>query len=67
MSLFMTRIADASKVTKDDLLDRSKSQLIAVRYRKLKGAQTRRHTFEAELYAVILGVQWYGSFITTAT
>ena len=38
VSLFRVHIADASTVTKDDLLDRSKSQLIAVRYRKLTGA-----------------------------
>ena len=25
------------------------------------------HTFEAELYAMVLGVQFFGSFITTAT
>ena len=67
VSLFRVLIADASTVTKEHLLDRTKSQLIAVRYRKLTGAQTRWHTFEAELYAMVLGVKFFGSFITTAT
>ena len=42
-------------------------QLVAVRYRKLTDVQQRWHTFETELYAIVLGVQFFRSFITTAT
>ena len=65
VSLFRVNKADASTVTKADLLDHNTSQLIAVRYRKLTDPQTRWHTFETELYAMVLGVKFFGSFITT--
>ena len=67
VSLFRVHRSDASTVTKEDLLNPTLSQLIAVRYRKLTDTQRRWHTFESELYAMVLGVKWYGSFITTAT
>ena len=43
-------------VTKTDLEDPAMRQLVAVRYRKLTDVQQRWHTFETELYAIVLGV-----------
>ena len=67
VALFRVRRPDASMVTKTDLEDPAMRQLVAVRYRKLTDVQQRWHTFETELYAIVLGVQFFGSFITTAT
>ena len=66
-SLFRVKIGDAKAVSKSDLLDRNKSQLIGVCYKKLTGSQPTWHTFESELYAIVLGCKKFGSFITTAT
>ena len=67
VALFRVNRADASMVTKADLQDPTMRQLVAVRHRKLTDVQRRWHTFETELYAIVLGVQFFGSFITTAT
>ena len=67
VALFRVRRPDASTVTKADLEDPALRQLVAIRYRKLTDAQMRWLTFETELYAMVLGVKFFGSFITTAT
>ena len=67
VSLFRVKVSDASTVTKADLLDASKSQLIAVCYKKLHKSALNWHTFEAELHAIVLGCSKFGNFITTAT
>ena len=67
VSLFRVKVADAKSVTKADLLNRDKAQLIGVAYKRLSGSQTSWHTFESELYAIVLGCKKFGSFITTAT
>ena len=55
VSLFKVNKPDASLVTKSDLLDKSVSQLIGTAYKKLSDNQQRWHTFETELYAIVLG------------
>ena len=67
VSLFRVKAADAKTVVKADLLDRNKAQLIGVAHKRLTGSQTSWHTFETELYAIVLGCKKFGSFITTAT
>ena len=67
VALFRVRRPDASTVTKADLEDPALRQLVAIRYRKLTDVQMRWLTFETELYAMVLGVKFFGSFITTAT
>ena len=67
VSLFVVNVADASMVTKAHLQDPNISQLIAVRYKKLTGAKKNWHTFETELWALCLGCEQFGKFITTAT
>ena len=67
VSLFRVKKSDAKAVTKSDLLNRDTSQLIGVVYKKLSGSQTSWHTFESELFAIVLGCKKFGSFITTAT
>ena len=67
VALFRVHRSDASLVTTADMHDASMRQLIAIRYRKLTDAQRRWHTFETELYAIVLGVRFFGAFITTAT
>ena len=67
VSLFRVLKPDATTVTKDDLLDPTVSQLVGVCYKKLNTSQLQWHTFETELYAMVLGCKKFGSFITTAT
>ena len=67
VSLFRVLKADASTVSKADLLDPSLSRLVAVTHRKLNATQCKWLTFKAELHAIVLGCAKFGGFITTAT
>lgn len=67
VSLFRVNRSDAANVSKADLLDGGKSQLIAVTYKKLNKAAVKWHTFESELYGIVLGCKKFGNYITTAT
>ena len=67
VTLFRVNKPNAADITKDDLTDPSKSQIIGITYKKLNKAQLKWLTFEAELYAIVLGCTKFGSFITTAT
>ena len=67
VSIFRVLKDDAATVTKDDLLDPARSQLIGVAYKKLSHNQLKWHTFESELYAIVLGCKKFGKFITAAT
>ena len=67
VSLFRVKMSDVSTVTKTDLLDASKSQLIAMCYKKLHKSALNWHTVEAELHVIVLGCSNFGNFIASAT
>ena len=67
VSLFRVLKPDAATVTKDDLLDPKLSRRVGVCYKTLNEGQLKWHTFESELYAIVLGCKKFGSFITVAT
>jgi len=67
VTLFRVKKSDASLVTKDDLKNPEISQIIGIAYKKLSNSQRKWHTFETELYALVLGCTKFGNFITTAT
>ena len=67
VSLFRVQQADATPVTAEDLKDNTITRLVGVTCKKLDERKTRWHTFETELYAIVLVVEIFGAFITTAT
>ena len=67
VTLFRVKRADAAQVTKTDLQDPTVTQIVGVAYKKLTHNQLAWHTFESELYAIVVGVKKFGKFITTAT
>ena len=67
VTLFRVNKSDAATVTKDDLADPTVAQIIGISYKKLTKAQLKWLTFEAELYAIVIGCTKFGSYITTAT
>ena len=58
---------DLASGPENDLKDRNISQLVAVKYKKLDKHQRKWHTYEAELYGLVLVVKYFGSLITAAT
>ena len=66
-SLFLVRKADARQVTDSDLKDRSVSQLVATKTKKLSGSELKWNTYEAELYGIVRVVTNFGNLITSAT
>ena len=66
-TLFRVSKPDAASVTKEDLLNPAVTRIVGVAYKKLTHGQLRWHTFESELFAIVLGCSKFGNFITTAT
>ena len=53
-TLFRVSKPDASLVTKQDLLDPAVTHIVGVAYKKLSYGQLRWHTFESELFAIVV-------------
>ena len=67
ISVFVVNKANAKDVTSADLRDRNMSQLVGVKRKVLSDSKRRWNTYEAELWALVLVVQYFGDFVSAAT